>query len=91
MEAFREQFSTGYRDPETGKPNVSPAQSSQIVSILSAGTLFGALLAAPFGDRLGRRNSLLISVVTFSLGVILQTCAMQIPMLLAGRYSNLLW
>src|SRR4051812_20958735 len=86
MTAFREQFSTGYVDINDGKPNVSPAQSSQIVAILSAGTFFGALLAAPMGDRLGRRISLIIAVAIFSFGVLLQTCAMQIPLLLAGRY-----
>lgn len=86
MKAFRKQFSTGYMDPKDGMLNVSPAQSSQIVSILSAGTFFGALLAAPIGDRLGRRISLIIAVAIFSFGVLLQTCAMQIPLLLAGRY-----
>lgn len=86
MNAFREQFNTGYIDQKDGKLNVSPAESSQIVSILSAGTFFGALLAAPLGDRLGRRLSLIISVAIFSFGVLLQTCAMAIPLLLAGRY-----
>jgi predicted MFS family arabinose efflux permease len=66
-------------------PNVSPAQSSQIVSILSAGTFFGALLAAPLGDKLGRRLSLIIAVVIFCFGVLVQTLAMHIPILIGGR------
>lgn len=86
MTAFREQFSTGYTDPKDHRPNVSPAQSSQIVSILSAGTFFGALLAAPLGDRLGRRVSLIIAVAIFSFGVLLQTLAMHIPILISGRF-----
>jgi predicted MFS family arabinose efflux permease len=85
MTAFRDQFSTGYIDIKDGLPNVSPAQSSQIVSILSAGTFFGALLAAPLGDRLGRRVSLIIAVAIFSSGVVLQTIAMHIPILISGR------
>jgi predicted MFS family arabinose efflux permease len=85
MTAFREQFSTGYIDPKDSRPNVSPAQSSQIVSILSAGTFFGALLAAPLGDKLGRRLSLIIAVAIFSFGVLLQTLAMHIPILISGR------
>jgi predicted MFS family arabinose efflux permease len=85
MTAFREQFSTGYTDPKDHRPNVSPAQSSQIVSILSAGTFFGALLAAPLGDKLGRRVSLIIAVAIFSFGVLLQTLAMHIPILISGR------
>lgn len=85
MKAFRLQFSTGYQGPTDTYPNFSTAQSSQIVSILSAGTFFGALLAAPLGDKLGRRMSLIIAVAIFSFGVLLQTLAMQIPMLIAGR------
>jgi MFS family permease len=85
MTAFRNQFSTGYLDPKDGRPNVSPAQSSQIVAILSAGTFFGALLAAPLGDRLGRRTPLIIAVGIFSFGVLLQTLAMHIPALIGGR------
>lgn len=86
MNAFRRQFSTGYIDTHDGNPNVSPAQSSVIVAILSAGTFFGALLAAPMGDRLGRRISLIIAVAIFSFGVLLQTIAMAITLLVLGRY-----
>ncbi|KAH7319246.1 MFS sugar transporter-like protein [Rhexocercosporidium sp. MPI-PUGE-AT-0058] len=86
MNAFREQFSTGYIDTHDGLPNVSPAQSSIIVAILSAGTFFGALLAAPMGDRIGRRISLIIAVAIFSFGVLLQTIAMAITLLVLGRF-----
>lgn len=89
MAAFRRQFSTGYIDPTDNEPNVSPTQSSQIVAILSAGTFFGALLAAPMGDRLGRRIPLIIAVGIFAFGVLLQTVAMNIPALISGRYGLL--
>lgn len=85
MNAFRKQFSTGYVDVKDRKLNISPAQSAQVVSMLSAGTFFGALLAAPLGDKLGRRMSLIISVAIFTLGVVLQTAAMDLPLLIAGR------
>jgi len=88
MRAFKNQFSTGYTDPTDGSLNITPAQSSQIVSILSGGTFFGALLAAPMGDKLGRRSSLVIAVAIFSFGVLLQTIAMQIPLLICGRYDS---
>lgn len=87
MSAFRKQFNTGYLDPKDKELNVSPAQSAQIVAILSAGTFFGALMAAPLGDRLGRRLSLIIAVAIFSFGVLLQTIAMAIPLLISGRYE----
>ncbi|KAH6669344.1 MFS sugar transporter-like protein [Halenospora varia] len=86
MSAFRKQFNTGYLDPKDKELNVSPAQSAQIVAILSAGTFFGALMAAPLGDRLGRRLSLIIAVAIFSFGVLLQTIAMAIPLLISGRF-----
>lgn len=85
MDAFRKQFNTGWIDLKDHKLNVSPAQSSLIVAILSLGTFFGSLAAAPFGDQIGRRISLIIAVAIFSLGVLLQTIAMQIPILVAGR------
>ncbi|KAG2002725.1 hypothetical protein GB937_009597 [Aspergillus fischeri] len=78
-------FSTGYRD-STGQLNVTSSQSSAIVSILSAGTFFGALGAAPMGDIIGRRWGLIASNGVFVLGVILQTIATSIPPFLAGRF-----
>ncbi len=89
MKAFRKQFSTGYIDPTDKELNVSPSQTAIIVSILSVGTFFGSLLAAPLGDKLGRRRSLIIAVGIFCFGVLLQTLAMHIPMLVIGRLALL--
>jgi SP family sugar:H+ symporter-like MFS transporter len=67
--------------------DVSPSQSSLVVSILSAGTFFGALAAAPFADFLGRRLALLVSAgIVFNFGVILQTASTALPMFIAGRF-----
>lgn len=85
MPYWQDTFSTGFRD-STGHLNVSSSQSASIVSILSAGTFFGALGAAPIADRIGRRWSLIASAHVFILGVILQTAATAIPMFLAGRF-----
>jgi len=69
-----------------GNNKITPAQDSLIVSILSAGTFFGALLASPTGDMLGRRWGLMMSVgIVFNLGVILQTAATSQPLFIAGR------
>jgi len=86
MNAFKAQFNTGYTTPTDPTPNISPKESSQVVSILSAGTFFGALLAAPLGDTLGRRKSLIIAVGVFCFGVLFQTMAMGLPVLIAGRF-----
>ena len=65
---------------------ITSDQSSEIVSILSAGTFFGALSAAPACDYLGRRLGLIVSTIVFSLGVVLQTAATAIPLFVAGRF-----
>ncbi|KAF7198443.1 Major facilitator-type transporter ecdD [Pseudocercospora fuligena] len=86
MPYWLETFSTGYTNPKTGGPGITSSQSSEIVSILSAGTFFGALTAAPAGDFFGRRWGLMVSTMVFTLGVILQTASTDIPLFVAGRF-----
>ncbi|KAM0154166.1 hypothetical protein ACHAQE_007302 [Botrytis cinerea] len=50
MRYWLDTFSTGYIDPKTSQLGITSSESSLIVSILSAGTLFGALFAAPVAD-----------------------------------------
>lgn len=85
MDYWRTLFSTGYRDP-TGHLDVSPSQSSAIVSILSAGTFFGALSSPMMADHIGRRLALIASCWVFNLGVILQVASTSLPLFLAGRF-----
>jgi SP family sugar:H+ symporter-like MFS transporter len=81
MDYWKKEFST---EPDL---SITAAQDSLIVSILSAGTFFGALTAAPFGDLLGRRLGLMVSAgAVFNLGVILQTAATAQPLFIAGRF-----
>lgn len=86
MQYWRNLFSTGYINPKDGLPDVSASQQSEIVSILSAGTFFGALLSAPLADSLGRRWAMIFNTGVFTIGVILQTAATAIPMFVAGRF-----
>ncbi|CAI5760363.1 unnamed protein product [Candida verbasci] len=61
-------------------------ESSLIVSILSVGTFFGALLATVPSDRIGRRWTLILSTLfVFNLGILLQTIATEQKLLIAGR------
>lgn len=85
MPYWKTLFSTGYINTK-GELDVSPSQSSAIVSILSAGTFFGCLCSAYLADHLGRRMGLIASSVVFSFGVVLQTVATDIPLFLAGRF-----
>jgi sugar porter (SP) family MFS transporter len=85
MPYWQRLFSTGYINGK-GMPDITPSQSSAIVSILSAGTFFGSLASPFFADNIGRRWSLIASSVVFSFGVVLQTAATAIPLFLAGRF-----
>lgn len=70
-----------------GRTEITASEESLIVSILSAGTFFGALFAAPVADVIGRRWGLILSTaIVFNLGVILQTAATAQPMFIAGRF-----
>ncbi|CAI7664108.1 Major facilitator-type transporter ecdD [Penicillium manginii] len=86
MKYWRELFSTGYTNPKDNLPDVTSSQSSMIVSLLSAGTFFGALFAAPMADHFGRRLAMIFNTFVFVFGVILQTAATAIPLFVAGRF-----
>lgn len=86
MKYWRQLFSTGYVNPSDNFPDVTSSQSSMIVSLLSAGTFFGALTSAPIADYFGRRIAMIIDSVVFCFGVILQTAATSIPLFVAGRF-----
>ncbi|KAI0794026.1 MFS monosaccharide transporter [Fomes fomentarius] len=61
------------------------SRESVVVSILSAGTFFGALLGAPAADILGRRIGIIISCLVFSVGIALQTGASNLATFVVGR------
>ncbi|KAH7470362.1 putative glucose transporter rco-3 [Fusarium oxysporum f. sp. matthiolae] len=86
MSVFKDHFSTNHscKDDE-GHIDLCPEDSSLIVAILSGGAAIGALVAAPSGDSIGRRKTLLAAVTTFCIGAIFQICARATPMLLVGR------
>ena len=64
---------------------ITSSQQSLVVSILSAGTFFGALFAAPAADFLGRRYCVVLAVAIFSVGVAMQVAATAIPLFVVGR------
>jgi len=86
MKYWRKMFSTGYVNPDDHFPDVTSSQSSMIVSLLSAGTFFGALGAAPIADYFGRRIAMILETFVFCVGVILQTASTSIPLFVAGRF-----
>lgn len=86
MPYWQNLFSTGYVNPKTNHLDVTSTEKSLIVSILSAGTFFGALFSAPVADNLGRRWGMIFNTGVFTFGVILQIAASHIPLFTAGRF-----
>ncbi|KAF9289850.1 hypothetical protein BGZ74_000654 [Mortierella antarctica] len=62
-----------------------PWQSSLIVSILSAGTFCGALIAGDLADYFGRRFTIILGCAVFIVGVALQTASAGLVLLVVGR------
>ncbi|KAL3428057.1 hypothetical protein PVAG01_01566 [Phlyctema vagabunda] len=76
-------------------PNASEAEKlafvvpswkqSLMTSILSAGTFFGALIAGDVADWIGRRWTIIIGCVTFSVGCVLETASTGFAVMTVGR------
>jgi MFS family permease len=59
--------------------------NSLIVSILSAGTFFGALIAGDCADIFGRRTTIITGCLIYIVGVILQSATQGLGLIVAGR------
>ncbi|KAG8872424.1 hypothetical protein FRB98_009615 [Tulasnella sp. 332] len=64
---------------------ISLSHQSLIVSILSAGTFFGALIGGDFSDWFGCRTTLIGSCAVFILGVVLQIASSGLALLVVRR------
>ncbi|KNG47618.1 general substrate transporter [Stemphylium lycopersici] len=56
-----------------------------MTAMLELGALIGALFAGWIADKLSRKYSIVVSVIVFTIGSILQTAAMDYAMLTIGR------
>lgn len=65
--------------------SLTPWKASLIVSILSAGTFFGAIIAGDLADHFGRRTTIMAGCVVFAVGVVLQIASHGLGLLVAGR------
>jgi len=68
-----------------GHTAISGPHNSLIVSILSAGTFFGAIIAGDLADMIGRRNTIVIGCGIYIIGVVLQVASHGLGLLVAGR------
>ncbi|MCJ1247423.1 hypothetical protein MMC30_004637 [Trapelia coarctata] len=65
--------------------HLTARDQSLTTSILSAGTFFGAIIAGDVADFIGRRSTIIIGCVVFSVGGILETASTTLGVMVAGR------
>ncbi|KAH6643803.1 MFS monosaccharide transporter-like protein [Boeremia exigua] len=86
MNAFKQQFGSASTSEDAYNGRLYQTwEKSLIVSILSAGTFFGALFAGSLADWLGRRLTIISGCGVFIVGVILQVASTAVPLLVVGR------
>ncbi|KAH9835852.1 general substrate transporter [Rhodofomes roseus] len=84
MDDFVDRFGEQNAD---GSFTLSSSRQSIITSLLSAGTIVGAIAQAFTSDRFGRRGSILTWSFIFTIGTILQTATVHsIVQLVIGRF-----
>lgn len=62
-----------------------PTMLGLIVSILEVGAFFGSIVSAIFGEQLGRRKSIALSICIMMLGSLLQATAYSRAHLIVAR------
>lgn len=87
MDYFKREFGqfTGITDDNPTGYTYSTPHTSLTVSILSAGTFFGAIFSGALADWIGRRTTIVAGCGVFAVGVILQTASTAMPLLVVGR------
>ncbi|KAG9235625.1 general substrate transporter [Amylocarpus encephaloides] len=60
-------------------------EQSLLTGILSCGTFFGAIVSGDMADRIGRRWTIIAGCVTFSVGGIMETAAVELKLMVVGR------
>jgi SP family sugar:H+ symporter-like MFS transporter len=86
-EVFKQEFGTftGITETNTRGYSIASGTQSLIISILSAGTFFGALFSGALADWIGRRTTIIIGCGIFSVGVILQVASTSVALIAVGR------
>ncbi|KAJ5627240.1 hypothetical protein N7528_004667, partial [Penicillium herquei] len=58
---------------------------STVTAIYDVGCFFGAIIAFTLGERIGRKNSILVGTATMAIGTILQASAFNLVQMFIGR------
>lgn len=70
---------------ETAAFVIPTGNKTLIVSILSAGTFFGAIVAGDLADWYGRRTTVIGGCIIYAIGCILQAAAAGLALMVVGR------
>ncbi|KAG7805701.1 hypothetical protein KL921_005371 [Ogataea angusta] len=65
--------------------NLSDPQESMVVGFTPLGAMGGALALMPLNDIFGRKGTIIISSIVFTVGAILEAAAMNFAVMLVGR------
>ncbi|MCJ1241129.1 hypothetical protein MMC14_009133 [Varicellaria rhodocarpa] len=93
MKYFIRQY-TGLPYPDANSPtyttdktnfHLPASDQSLLTSILSAGTFFGAIIAGDVADFIGRRVTIIVGCLVFTVGCILETASTSLGVMVPGR------
>lgn len=71
--------------PGMAPENKSGSIQALVVAIYEVGCLFGALFIIAFGDKIGRRRSVLLGATIMLIGAAIQTASFGLAQLIVGR------
>lgn len=69
-----------------GEFHLTARDQSLTTSILSAGTFFGAIIAGDVADFIGRRLTIIVGCLVFSIGCILEIASTSLGLMVPGRF-----
>jgi MFS family permease len=69
-----------------GEFHLTARDQSLTTSILSAGTFFGAIIAGDIADFIGRRLTIILGCLVFTVGCILEIASTSIGLMVPGRF-----
>ena len=64
---------------------MTPKQPARFPVDLQLGSFFGVIVFPWIADKISRKRAILLVVIIFTIGAILQTAAQDYPMLVVGR------
>ncbi|KAJ5771761.1 hypothetical protein N7520_002290 [Penicillium odoratum] len=75
-----------FQDATDGYAATTSIQQGMLTSILELGAWVGTLANGYLADKLGRRLTVLVAVIVFCVGVIVQACTQNKDFVFAGRF-----